>query len=88
MLWRNAWFTTVAVFAMAIGIGVNTATFTAYKAFFERPLDGHNSGQMVNLALIPHSGVPMPDFSYPDYEAYRDHIHSFKGLIAWEESSG
>ena len=50
MLWRNAWFTAVAVFAMAIGIGVNTATFTAYKAFFERPLDGHNSGQMVNLA--------------------------------------
>jgi predicted permease len=84
MLWRNAWFTAVAVFAMAIGIGVNTATFTAYKAFFERPLDGHNSGQMVNLALIPHSGVPMPDFSYPDYEAYRDHIYSFKGLIAWE----
>jgi hypothetical protein len=84
MLWRNAWFTTVAVFAMALGIGVNTATFTAYKAFFKRPLDGNNSGQMVNLALMPHSGVPMPDFSYPDYEAYRDHIHSFTGLIAWE----
>jgi predicted permease len=84
MLWRNAWFTTVAVFAMALGIGVNTATYTAYKAFFERPLDAYNSGQMVNLTLKLHSGVSMPDFSYPDYEAYRDHVRSFSGLIAWE----
>ena len=41
---------------------------------------------MVNLALILHSGATEPFFSYPDYEAYRDHLHSFSGLIA--ESGG
>jgi predicted permease len=83
-LWRNAWFTMVSVFAMALGIGVNTATFTAYKAFFKRPLDAHDSGQMVNIALKQRSSSSLPDFSYSDYETYRDHIRSFNGLIAWE----
>jgi predicted permease len=86
MLGRNAGFTIVAVLALAIGIGVNTAAFTAYKAFFERPLDGRNSGEMVNIALNLrsdiHSGGIEPFFTYPDYQAYRDQARSFSGLIA------
>ena len=87
MLWRNAGFTIAAVLALAIGIGVNTAAFTAYKAFFKRSLDARVSGRMVNLALMLHSGSgesgdPLAFFSIPDYEAYRDHVHSFNGLIA------
>ena len=88
MLWRNLGFTLAAVLALGIGIGVNTATFTAYKAFFKRSLDARESGQMVNLALLLHSGSseqssdPVAWFSIPDYEAYRDQVHSFSGLIA------
>ena len=88
LLWRNAGFTIAAVLALAIGIGVNTAAFTAYKAFFKRGLDARVSGQMVNLALMLHSGSgdqavnPLAFFSIPDYEAYRDHVRSFNGLIA------
>ncbi len=88
MLYRNAGFTITAVLALAIGIGVNTAAFTAHKAFFERSLDARESGRMVNLALRLHSGSgdqasnPQTSFSIPDYEAYRDHVHSFNGLIA------
>jgi hypothetical protein len=29
------------------------------------------------------SGVTNARFSYPDYEAYRDHLHSFNGVIAF-----
>src|ERR1035437_943457 len=82
MLAKNPGFTAVAVLTLALGIGVNTAAFTSYKAFFDRPLDAREPGKMVNLALILHSGVTDPYFSYPDYEAYRDHLHSFSGLIA------
>ena len=88
ILWRNMGFTIAAVLALAIGIGVNTAAFTAYKAFFKRSLDAREAGRMVNLALMLHSGSgdqavnPLAFFSIPDYEAYRDHIHSFDGLIA------
>ena len=37
---------------------------------------------MVDLALVLHSGDFDPGFSFPDYEAYRDHLHSFTGVIA------
>ena len=84
MLRRNAGSTIIAVLALALGIGVNTATFTAYKAFVKRPLDAQDSGQMVNVALKLRSGATAGWFSYPDYEAYRDHIHSFSGLAAWK----
>src|SRR5580692_713530 len=82
MLRKNPGFTTVAVLALALGIGVNTAAFTAYKAFFDRSLDARDASKMVNLALILHSGATDPYFSYSDYEAYRDRLHSFSGLIA------
>jgi predicted permease len=88
ILWRNMGFTIAAVLALAIGIGLNTAAFTAYKAFFKRSLDAREPGRMVNLALMLHSVSgdlavdPIAFFSIPDYEAYRDHLHSFDGLLA------
>jgi predicted permease len=82
MLAKDPGFTTAAVFTLALGIGVNTVVFTAYNAVFNELLDARDPGKMVNLALILHSGDANPYFSYPDYEAYRDGIHSFSGLIA------
>jgi predicted permease len=83
MLWRNAGFTAAAVFALALGIGVNTAVFIAYKAFVARSIDACDPGEMVNLALMRDSGGAAFTFSYPDYEAYRDSVHAFSGLIAF-----
>jgi predicted permease len=82
MLRRNAGFTAVAVLALALGIGVNTAVFTACQAMVARPLQARDPGRMVNLALLRESGGADYTFSYPDYEAYRDSVHSFSGLIA------
>jgi predicted permease len=83
MLFRNAAFTAVSVLALALGIAVNTGTFTSYKALVGRSLDARDPGRMVNLTLTLQSGAYSFLFSYPDYEAYRDHIHSCSGLIAW-----
>ncbi|HEY6390686.1 MAG TPA: ADOP family duplicated permease [Bryobacteraceae bacterium] len=83
MLSRNAGATVVTVFALAIGIGINTAVFTAYKAMVARPLDARAPTEMVNLALLRDSSAADFTFSYPDYEAYRDSVHSFSGLIAF-----
>ena len=51
-LLRNAGFNAVSIFALALGIGVNTAVFTAYKAFVVRPLDARDPDTMVNVALL------------------------------------
>ncbi|MDX6462506.1 MAG: hypothetical protein QOE55_6203, partial [Acidobacteriaceae bacterium] len=81
-LFRNAGFTTVAILALAIGIGVNTAAFTCYKAMFTRSLDARDPGSMVDISLVRQSGDTEYDFSYPDYQAYRSSLHSFSGVIA------
>jgi predicted permease len=80
---RNLGFAAVSVLALALGIGVNTGTFTAYKALVGRPLDARDPGGMVNLSLTLQSGANSFLFSYPDYEAYRDHVYTCSGLIAW-----
>ncbi len=83
MLRRNVGLTTAALLALALGIGVNTTVFTAYKAMFARPLDARDPDRMVNLALTRQSGVMDYKFSFPDYEAYRDSLHSSSGVIAF-----
>lgn len=83
MLYRNKGFTTVAVLALALGIGVNTAVFTAYKAMVARVLDARDPGRMVNVALKRDSGAAAANFSYPDYESFRDSVHSLRSLIAY-----
>jgi hypothetical protein len=82
LLVRNLGFTTMAVVALAMGIGVNTAAFTAYKAFFARKLEARDPGRMVNTALVLRSGAFQSFLSYPDYLTYRDQVHSFQGVIA------
>jgi hypothetical protein len=82
-LLRTPGFTSVSVFALALGIGVNTAVFTAYRAFIARPLDARDPSTVVNFAERLQSGATNARFSYPDYEAYRDHLHSFTGVIAF-----
>jgi predicted permease len=82
MLRRNLGFTSVAVLALGLGIGINTAVLTAYKTMVARPLQARDPGQMVNLTLLRDSGAAYFTFSYPDYQAYRDSVHSFRGLIA------
>src|SRR5208282_5592244 len=79
VLLKNPGFTVVVVLTLALGIGANTVAFSAHKAFFDRALDARDPGRMVNLAMILQSGATDPHFSYPDYEAYRDHLHSFSG---------
>jgi hypothetical protein len=67
ILFRNAAFTAVSVLALALGIGINTAAFTDYKALVRRPPDARDPGQMVNLALTLQSDANASQFSYPDY---------------------
>jgi len=83
LLVQNAGFTLVAVLALALGIGVNTAVFTAYQAMILRPLDARHPKELVNLALVRPSGLAQFMFSYPDYEEYRDSARAFGGLVAF-----
>lgn len=81
-LFRSTGSTLALVISLALGIGINTAAFTAYRAIFTRPLEAPDPRTMVDFALGLQNGTIKNEFSYPDYEAYRDHLHSFTGIIA------
>lgn len=85
MLFRNKGFTVAAIVALALGIGLNTAVFTANKVLLGRRFDARDPGSLVNIAMVRQSGATDPFFSYPDYLAFRDQMHSFSGLIATSE---
>jgi FtsX-like permease family len=80
---RSPRFTLVSILALALGIGVNTVVFTAYKALVARPIDARDPSTLVNIAQRLQSGETMARFSYPDFEAYRDGLRSFSGVIAF-----
>ena len=82
-LLKNPGFSAVAILALAIGIAVNTAIFTAYNAVALRPIQATKPDSLVNIhasALADHYDGGA--FSYPDYVHYRDHNSVFSGLIA------
>jgi len=82
-LLRSRWSTVITILSLALGIGVNCVILTCYKAFFLRPLDAHNAGEMVNMGLMRKSGVTEYTFSYPAYQSLSESVPAFSGLIAY-----
>src|SRR5260370_35350974 len=79
MLRKNRGFTTVAILTLGLGIGVNTAIFTAFDALVLRPRQVKDPDRLASVSRTTpderHGG-----FSYPDYVYYRDHNKSFSDL--------
>jgi putative ABC transport system permease protein len=76
MLRKNLGFTAVAVLTLALGIGVNTAIFTAFDALVLRPRAVNDPDSLAAIFRTT-PGEAHGRFSYPDYVYYRDHSKSF-----------
>jgi predicted permease len=87
VLLKNPGFTAIAIFTLALGIGVNTALFTVYDAFVLKPLPLKDPESIANLMGYDREGKRNRLFSYLDYVDYRDRNTSFDGLIAWNQFS-
>lgn len=81
-LWKNAGFTSVVVFTLALGLGVNTALFTWFNAAAFRPLPVASPEQLVALKRLDANGNENATMSYTDFVTYRDHQTVFTGLAA------
>ncbi|HWR54382.1 MAG TPA: ABC transporter permease [Bryobacteraceae bacterium] len=86
MLAKNPGFAAVAVIALALGIGANTAIFSVVNGVLLRPLPYHEPDRLVRLS------ENSPDFAtmsvaYPNFVDWRDQNGSFRGLAAlrWED---
>jgi hypothetical protein len=82
---RNPGFTSLAVIALALGIGVNATLFSAYNALALKPLPVADPDHVVSFKRwYGHRGWSVSQFmfSYPEYVYCRDHSDQFSILVA------
>ena len=79
---QNPGFTLVAVLTLALGIGANTAIFSAINAVLLRPLPVQHSSQLVSVSEVL-ANQAVPTISYPDYKDLRDRNIAFSGLVTY-----
>ncbi len=88
MLMRNPGFTLVAVLALALGIGANSAIFSVVNAVLLRPLPYQNPDRLVMVwEEATHLGFPKNTPSAANFVDWRDQNTVFEGMSAIAERS-
>jgi predicted permease len=86
MLWKSPGFTLVAVLALGLGIGANTAIFSVFNGMLWRPLPVQNPKQLVVVAAKTRDFQFPLNLSYADFEDYRQLKNVFTDLVVYSPS--
>jgi putative ABC transport system permease protein len=83
-LWVRPLFTLVAVAALGLGIGANTAIFSVVNALLLQPLPYTQPERLVWIwERNPGSAIEDEPISIPNYRDWREQNQSFSELTAW-----
>ncbi|MBV8858093.1 MAG: ABC transporter permease [Acidobacteria bacterium] len=82
-LWKSPGFAAVAVGALALGIGANTAIFSVVNSVLLRPLPYPAPEQLVQLwESRPRQNMPRVEIAPHEFLAWADQCQSFQRLAA------
>jgi putative ABC transport system permease protein len=85
MLWNSPGFTVVAILALALGIGANTAIFSVVNAVILRPLPYESPERLVRVGGENlRTGRRMGSFSPQDFYDWRDRNTVFESIAAYD----
>src|SRR2546423_5019059 len=88
MLWKSPGFTVVAIFALAFGIGANTAIFSVVNAVMLRPLPFKNPETLIKVrGEMKRQGVEQEPLSYPDFIDLKAQAQSLEHVAAYSQTA-
>ncbi len=83
MLVRSPGVTAVAVLALALGIGANTAMFSVVYAVLLRPLPVQDAERLVSITSVnPRFSIGGTTTGYPAYAEWKQQSQSFESMAA------
>jgi len=83
---KERWFSTVAIVALALGIGLNATVFTLVNAVLIRGLPFKDSENLYMVAWNVKRGG-RANVSYLDFKEWREQSRAFTGLGGWTNTS-
>jgi len=88
VLRKSPGFTAVAVVALALGIGANTAIYSLIDTVLLHPLQIANLDRIVNvIGTLPGQRLPTQTTSPGDFADFRDQSHGVEHVAAWYENN-
>jgi putative ABC transport system permease protein len=86
MMWKNPGITLIAVLALALGVGANTAIFSVVNGVLIKPLPYQDPERLVRLTGESPQ-VPGMSIAYPDLLDWREQNHVFTQLAGTQFNS-
>ncbi|MGB8508626.1 MAG: ABC transporter permease, partial [Pyrinomonadaceae bacterium] len=88
MLLKSPIFTTLAVLALALGIGANSAIFSVVNALLLQSLPFNDPAQLARIYVtVPKRGALKHPTSFLNFSDWREQNHVFENIAAYSSSS-
>src|SRR5215467_943281 len=87
ILLKSPGFSAIAILALALGIGANTAIFSVVNAVVLRPFPYREPGGLVLIGeSIPKLGPPLLTVPAPDTVDFKDQNQVFDGVASFQNT--